>query len=159
MLSIKLKKVLNFTYSSDAGGLIIGHTDVLSRTEEQRGQMEVSYLHSCRWSFSLARVSNLFVNENETSKRAGLIVEAGDWIPFKMITINEFHTKEGDGKWKFHRSNQLNICRRISETECLFHTSQGRVFNSYDNKTQRLLRSTLFQASESIYKRKTKWIR
>lgn len=40
MLRKKEKKnVLPFT-SSDVGGLLIGHTDVLSRTGEQRGQME-----------------------------------------------------------------------------------------------------------------------
>ena len=45
------KMFLPFIYSSDAGGLLIGHTDVLSRTEEQRGQMEVSCLHLYRKSF------------------------------------------------------------------------------------------------------------
>ena len=72
MLFIKLKKkkiVLSLTYSSDAGGLLIGHTDVLSRTEEQGGQMEVSCLDSCRdrISFSRARVSNISVNWKETN--------------------------------------------------------------------------------------------
>lgn len=85
---------MTLTYSSDAGGLLIGHTDVLSRTEEQRGQMEVSCLHSCRISFSLARVSKIFENEKETNKWASLIFEDGGWIPFKMITINEFYTEE-----------------------------------------------------------------
>ena len=59
------KMFLPFIYSSDAGGLLIGHTDVLSRTEEQRGQMEVSCLHLCRKSFFIARVSKHFVNEKE----------------------------------------------------------------------------------------------
>ena len=59
------KMFLPFIYSSDAGGLLIGHTDVLSRTEEQRGQMEVSCLHLHRKSFFIARVSKHFVNEKE----------------------------------------------------------------------------------------------
>lgn len=59
------KMFLPFIYSSDAGGLLIGHTDVLSRTEEQRGQMEVSCLHLYRKSFFIARVSKHFVNEKE----------------------------------------------------------------------------------------------
>lgn len=89
MLSIKLKKnVFPFTYSSDAGGMLIGHTDVLSRTEEQRGQMEVSCLHSCSISYSLARVSKIFTNEKETYKWAGF----RRWRLNTLITINELYT-------------------------------------------------------------------
>jgi len=72
------KMFLPFIYSSDAGGLLIGHTDVLSRTEEQRGQMEVSCLHFYRKSFFfIAQVSKHFVNEKEKDKLSKLVFENG----------------------------------------------------------------------------------
>lgn len=42
MFSLDLKGILRCIHSSDEGGLLIGHTDVLSRTEEHEGQIEVS---------------------------------------------------------------------------------------------------------------------
>jgi len=41
MLSLDRDNILCYLYSSDDGGLLIGHTDVLSRTEEHRGENEV----------------------------------------------------------------------------------------------------------------------
>lgn len=44
MFSLDLKGILRCIHSSDEGSLLIGHTDVLARTEEHGGQIEVSYL-------------------------------------------------------------------------------------------------------------------
>lgn len=41
MLSLDRDNILCYLYSSGDGGLLIGHTDVLSRTEEHRGENEV----------------------------------------------------------------------------------------------------------------------
>ena len=85
MLRKKEKKnVLPFT-SSDVGGLLIGHTDVMSRTGEQRGQMEVSCLRSSRIPFFRARVLTIFTDENETNKFRR-------WRLNTLITINEVYT-------------------------------------------------------------------
>lgn len=41
MLSLDRNDILRVISSSDEGGLLIGHTDVLSRTAEHRGHVEV----------------------------------------------------------------------------------------------------------------------
>ena len=42
MFSLDVKDILCCINSSDEGGLLIGHTDVLSRTEQHGRQIEVS---------------------------------------------------------------------------------------------------------------------
>lgn len=64
MFSLDLKGILRCIYSSDEGGLLIGHTDVLSRTEEHGGQIEVSYfmpyLFYSAYQTCFSRSKNLF---------------------------------------------------------------------------------------------------